>query len=126
VTSLTGDPPTLLVCVNRDAGSHASLVEEGRFSVSVLAREQVAVAEAFAGWTGLEGEDRFGVGDWSEGASGVPVLGEALVGFECSLDALYPRSTHDIVVGYIEHVHLSEGAIEPLVYVDRQFGGFAG
>ncbi len=125
VTSLTAEPPTLLVCVNRDAGSHVSLVEEGRFSVSVLARGQGAVAEAFAGWTGLEGEDRFTVGEWSEGSIGVPMLAGALVGFECVLDALYPRSTHDIIVGHIEHAHVSDGVIEPLLYLDRRFGGFA-
>ena len=123
VTSLTGEPPTLLVCINRDTGSHASLVENGRFSVNVLAREHESIASAFAGFTGLEGEDRFTAGSWDAGTLDVPVLVGALVSFECVLDGRYQRSTHDILVGLIEDVHLPDRSIEPLLYANREFGG---
>lgn len=124
VTSLTGEPPTLLACVSRDSGSLSALVANGMFSVNVLARDQEDVATAFAGWTGLEGEDRFSVGAWSPGTLGVPLLEGALVGFECVLEARFPRSSHDILVGRIEHVRLPDVALDPLLYVDRAFGGF--
>lgn len=124
VSSLTAEPPTLLVCVNREGGSHRTLVEEARFSVNVLADDQADVARAFAGMTGLEGVDRFSVGDWYPGELSLPILVGGLVGFECSLDALYPRSSHDILVGLIEHVHLPDRTVEPLLYVDRRFGRF--
>lgn len=126
VSSLTAEPPTLLVCVNREGGSYRTLVEEARFSVNVLAHDQADVAQAFAGLTGLEGIDRFATGEWTEGESGLPVLAGGLVGFECSLEVLYPRSSHDIIVGRIEHVHLPDRAVEPLLYLDRRFGSFAG
>jgi flavin reductase (DIM6/NTAB) family NADH-FMN oxidoreductase RutF len=124
VTSLTGEPPTLLACVSRDSGSLPALVANGLFSVNVLARDQEAVATAFAGMTGLEGEERFTVGAWSPGLLGVPLLEGALVGFECVLEARFPRSSHDILVGRIDHASLSHGALDPLLYVDRRFGGF--
>lgn len=124
VTSLTGEPPTLLVCVNRDTGSHPAILDDERFSVNVLSRDQEAVAGVFAGFTGLEGEEKFSAGDWSEGQLGVPVLKGAQVVFECRVDAHFPRSTHDIIVGLIETVHISEEAFEPLLYADRAFGGF--
>lgn len=124
VTSLTAEPPTLLACVSRDSGSLPLLIENRAFSVNVLARAQEEVATAFAGMTGLEGEDRFAAGEWSPGTLGVPLLEGALVGFECVLEARFPRSSHDIVVGRIENVHLSDDPIEPLLYLDRRFGGF--
>ena len=126
VTSLTGEPPTLLACVSRESGSLPAFLENGAFSVNVLSRAQEDVATAFAGMTGLEGADRFTVGVWSSGGTGVPLLEGALVGFECVLEARFPRSSHDILVGRIEHASLSDGALTPLLYVDRRFGGFEG
>ena len=126
VTSLTAEPPTLLACVNRDAGSHRLLLEAGRFSVNVLARHQEDVAGTFAGLTGLEGPERFSVGLWRDGALGLPVLEGALASFECSVDEVVVRSSHDVFIGAIEAIHLSAGDVEPLLYLDRSFGGFAG
>lgn len=126
VTSLTAEPPTILASVNREAGSHDLLIEAGRFSVNVLARDQEDVAGAFAGFTGLEGPERFEVGEWSTGSLGMPILAGALVAFECVVDTVVPRSTHDVLIGSIEAVTISDAPIEPLLYVDRSFGGFDG
>lgn len=124
VTSLTAEPPTLLACVNRDAGSHPLLLEVGRFSVNVLGRDQEDVAGAFAGFGGLEGAERFDVGTWADGVLGLPVLEGALASFECVVDEVVVRSSHDVLIGTIEAVHLPEVAADPLLYLDRSFGGF--
>ncbi|NND83709.1 MAG: flavin reductase [Acidimicrobiia bacterium] len=125
VTSLTAEPPTLLACVNRDAGSHRLLLDAGHFSVNVLARDQEEVAGTFAGFSGLEGPDRFTVGDWHTGDLGLPILGGALASFECSVDEVVVRSSHDVFIGAIEAVHLADGDVDPLLYLDRAFGGFS-
>jgi flavin reductase (DIM6/NTAB) family NADH-FMN oxidoreductase RutF len=125
VTSLTAEPPTLLACVNRDAGSHRLLLDAGRFSVNVLAADQEDVAGTFAGLTGVEGPARFSTGAWREGELGLPVLDGALVSFECTVDEVVVRSSHDVFIGAIEAVHLGSGEVEPLLYLDRTFGGFA-
>lgn len=124
VTSLTAEPPTLLVCVNRDAGSHRRLLAAGRFSVNVLARDQQEVAETFAGFTGAEGPGRFEVGSWRTGDLGLPVLDGALVAFECTVDEVVARSSHDVLIGAIEALHLHDTPVDPLLYLDRSFGGF--
>lgn len=124
VTSLTVDPPMLLACVNRSASSHALIVDAGRFAVNVLPATDREVAAAFAGMTGLNGEDRFSVGEWRVGDLGQPVLATALVSFECVIESLVGRSTHDIVIGEVRAVHLGEKA-DPLLYMDRAFGTFA-
>lgn len=124
VTSLTVDPPMLLACVNRSASSHALIVDAGRFAVNVLPAGDQGVAAAFAGMTGLEGDDRFSVGEWREGDLGQPILTTALVSFECVIESLVGRSTHDIVIGEVQAVHLGEKT-DPLLYMDRSFGTFA-
>ena len=125
VTSLTAEPPTLLACVNRDAGSHRLLLDAGRFSVNVLARDQEEVAGTFAGFSGLDGPERFSVGAWRAGELGLPVLDGALACFECTVDEVVVRSSHDVFIGAIEAVHLADGRTDPLLYLDRSFGGFA-
>ena len=124
VTSLTAEPPMLLACVNRTAGSHALIVEAGRFAVNVLPASDKGVAECFAGMTDLQGADRFIVGDWRDGDLGLPILGTALASFECVIESLVSRSTHDIIIGEVRAIHLGEKA-EPLLYMDRAFGTFA-
>ncbi len=123
VTSLTGEPPMLLACVNRTAGTHSLLVDCGRFAVNVLPASAVEVAMTFAGMAGLQGEERFGVGDWVTGEIDQPVLADALVSFECVVESLVTRGTHDIVIGEVRAVHLGPDA-EPLLYLGRQFGTF--
>lgn len=125
VTSLTAEPPTLLACVNRDAGTHGLLLEAGRFSVNLLGRGHEDIAGAFAGFTGLEGPERFEVGSWRAGDHGVPVLEGALASFECLVDEVVVRSSHDVFIGAIEAVHLPEVEVDPLLYLDRAFGGFS-
>jgi flavin reductase (DIM6/NTAB) family NADH-FMN oxidoreductase RutF len=124
VTSLTADPPMLLACVNRTATSHALIVDAGRFAVNVLPAADAEVAKCFAGMTDLEGPGRFVVGDWRDGDLGQPVLESAVVSFECVIESLVSRSTHDIVIGEVRAVHLGPSA-DPLLYMDRAFGTFS-
>lgn len=124
VTSLTGEPPMLLACVNRNAGTHGLIESAGRFCVNVLPQSARDIAEVCAGMTGEHGEERFNTGDWREGEIGQPVLASALVAFECEVESFVSRGTHDIVVGTVQAVHIGpEG--DPLLYMDRKFGTFA-
>ena len=80
VTSLSVDPPTLMVSINRDASSFPLIRRHGAFGVNILAADQLDVAERFAGKGGLKGADRFAGAQWVTAVSGVPLLVGALVG----------------------------------------------
>ena len=56
--SVSAEPPQLLVCVNREAGAHDLIQEEGVFGVNVLARDQEDIAKRFAGIDGSNRLDR--------------------------------------------------------------------
>ena len=118
ITSLTVDPPAVLVCVNRMTSLHASLVPTAPISVNLLARHQREVSMAFGG--GTPREERFKVGDWQEGANGLPALADAQANLECVIDAMLAYGTHSIVIARVIRARVSD-TVAPLVYQD---GGY--
>ncbi len=101
VSSLSAEPPTLIVCVNRSASLYASLNPGAAFGVSVLAAGQSEYADRFAGRSGLAGAARFEEGRWRRLPSGVSALADAAAIFECEVEDLVERHTHAIVIGRV-------------------------
>lgn len=118
ITSLTVDPPAVLVCVNRMTSLHALLVPTAPLSVNLLARHHREVSMAFGG--GIPREARFSVGEWQEGANGLPVLSDAQANLECVIDAMLAYGTHSIVIARVIRARVS-GQVDPLIYQD---GGY--
>src|SRR3954470_13358350 len=65
VSSLSVDPPTLIVSINRGAHSWPLLKRSGFFGVNILTSDQIDVAERFAGKDGLKGAERFAGAEWT-------------------------------------------------------------
>ena len=120
VCSLSADPPSLIACVNRKTWVAQFVPDSGVFAVNVLSHAQEEVARTFAGQTGLAAADRFSVGQWRAGSTGVPVAVGALVTFECQLERLVEHATHVILIGRVVETVPGDG--HSLVYLD---GGFS-
>jgi flavin reductase (DIM6/NTAB) family NADH-FMN oxidoreductase RutF len=118
ITSLTVDPPAILVCVNRSTSLHALLVPGAPLSVNLLSRDQKDVSVAFGG--GAPREERFTIGAWADGANGLPTLRDAQANLDCVIDTLLAYGTHSIVIARILDARVS-GAVAPLIYQD---GGY--
>jgi len=103
VASLSLDPPTLIVCVNRAASIYAGLTPGAAFGVSVLGANHREFAERFAGRTGEEGAERFREGRWRTSPNGAPLLWDALAAFACEVEEIVERNTHAIVIGRVKH-----------------------
>jgi flavin reductase (DIM6/NTAB) family NADH-FMN oxidoreductase RutF len=101
VTSLSVDPPTLIVSVNREASSWPLLKRHGFFGVNILASDQLEVAERFAGKGGLKGVERFAGAQWTTRISGVPLLVDALSAIDCAVEETIERHSHVIVIGRV-------------------------
>lgn len=106
VASISVDPPTLLVCVNRSSSFYGILRRTSAFSVNLLAAEQQHVAERFTGWGGAKGADRYSDADWLTSDGGVPVLKDALAAIDCETERLIDHHTHVIVFGAVRSVRL--------------------
>ena len=107
VSSLSADPPTLIVSINRQASSWPLLQRDGSFGVNILTSDQLDIAERFAGKGGLKGADRFAGADWSAGISGVPLLAGTLAAIDCEVEEMIERHSHAIVIGRVLDVRLS-------------------
>ena len=86
----------------------------GRFAVNILGRRH----ECFARRASLPGADRFAGLDWEPGRSGAPLLADGLTSLECEIVAEHHTGDHWIVVGRVDHLHISPSQ-DPLLY----FGG---
>ena len=110
-TSVSLDPPLLLVCVANNAGSAAVLRDAERFAVNVLQIGQQPTSNRFAG----KGEDRFANTPWEVGEFGTPVLTGSLSSFECARDAVHDGGDHFILVGRVLKA-MFEPRRDPLLY----------
>jgi len=101
VSSLSVDPPTLIVSINRDSSSWPLIKRYGFFGVNILTADQFDVAERFTGKGGLKGADRFAGAEWITRASGVPLLVGALAAIDCEVEDIVERHSHAIVIGRV-------------------------
>lgn len=99
--SVCADPPTLLVCINRNASVHRLVEASGRFSLNLLPATEAETVAVFSAQRGLDGADRFLPSQWQDGALGQPLFTSAVAAFECEVIQSTPFGTHDIVVGRV-------------------------
>jgi flavin reductase len=124
VCSVTDTPPTLLVCVNRQAGAHAHLTENGVLCVNVLAGRHQALSAAFSA-KGMEVADRFAQASWRVLTTGAPVLADSAVSFDCRIARKEEIGTHTVFFCEVVAVAVGPDA-EGLIYFDRSYHQLTG
>ncbi len=107
VSSLSVEPASLIVSLNRESSSWPLVKRYGFFGVSILTSDQVDIAERFTGKGGLKGADRFAGAQWTTRASGVPLLADALAAIDCEVEDVVERHSHAIVIGRVLDVAVS-------------------
>ncbi|MER6271154.1 flavin reductase family protein [Streptomyces sp900105755] len=115
-SSLSLDPPLVLVCLDRAASTHGAFTSADRFLVSLLAHDQEQVALRFA----RSGTDRFAAGDMEPCELGLPGSPGACARVACALHAVLDGGDHSILVGRVLDTHVDDDRT-PLVYHDRTF-----
>lgn len=114
-SSVSMEPPTVLVCVNRSSQSHLTLSSAKHLGISILSTTQAGVAATFA----KSGGDKFSSIGWHRAAHGAPVIDGAAAAFEIEVVSQIEAGTHSIFVGEVVDVEASEHA--PLVYTSGKF-----
>lgn len=116
-SSVSMDPPLVMVCLKRDSRTLAALNQAKTFCVNILASDQGDLAYRFAK---SGADDRFALTAVEAGVCGAPLLAGATAAVECELHAAHDGGDHEILVGRVLRVVVDE-AKAPLVYVR---GGF--
>lgn len=118
VCSVTDDPPTLLVCLNRSASVYPVFETNGVLCVNVLAAGQQALSNLFGGKTPMP--ERFAAARWSLLVTGAPVLEGATVSFDCRVTRRTEVGSHDVLFCEAVAIRGSDKA-QGLVYFDRRY-----
>jgi len=110
-TSVSLDPPLLLVCLAKRAASAPLLIRASHFAVNVLQTGQKPASIRFS----TRDEDRFGATPWSCGEAGAPILKDSLGVFECERFGVHDGGDHHILVGQVVKASF-DTSLDPLLY----------
>ena len=119
-TSVSLDPPLVLVCLSRTGRSGRAIVEAGVFAINVLHTGQRAAADDFSTVT----KNR-PVEEWSRTETGVPILRKSLATIECAVRDVIEVGDHDVIIGSIRSTEMADSALGPLVYYRGQYRTFS-
>lgn len=117
--SVSAEPPTLLVCVNRRSPARRAIQDNGKFAVNILNESQSYVSDTFAGRSSTHTPFDFDCCAWLTGESGVPLVQDAVASLECLLEAFHEVGSHTVFIGRVVAVRSSEHF--PLLYSCRRY-----
>ncbi len=120
VCSVTDDPATLLVCINRSSRQHETFKNSGIICINVLTHEHQELSPIFAGKGDLPMAERFTHGKWIRLATGAPALENAAASLDCKVSQRVDVGTHTVFFCEVQAIHLGPSS-SGLVYHGRAY-----
>jgi flavin reductase (DIM6/NTAB) family NADH-FMN oxidoreductase RutF len=114
-SSLSLDPPLVLVCVDNKASFLGVIRDAKKFAINFLAEDQKSTSDWFAG-KGRDAEDQFADISHEKGENGAPVLTGTIATLECEIHEDIPGGDHAIIVGRVTHIVAEEDVRPPLMF----------
>ena len=115
-TSVSLEPPLVLICVGQERSIHPVIDTAGRFVVNILAEESQGLSDCFAGAPSLLPRSAFCGASYSLSGSGLPVLDAAVAHLECTVENAMDAGDHTVYLGRVVGLGLSEIHPLPLLY----------
>lgn len=120
ITSLSDEPPSLLVCIHKNSYLKNAILETGVFCINLLAADQQDISVRCA--SPDESLDRFALGEWEkDSVSGIFYLKQAQAIFHCAKTREFEYGTHFIFVGDIQAVVVEGQQVNPLIYLNGRY-----
>lgn len=121
-TSLSLEPPLVIVSLQKTSRTHNLVTGSGAFSVTLLAESQQEVSNRFAGLD-TEDDDRFAGLEIYSLETGSPLLEDGLAFFDCKLIGQYDAGTNTVMIGEVvaAQIHVHGDELAPLVYFNRDY-----
>jgi flavin reductase (DIM6/NTAB) family NADH-FMN oxidoreductase RutF len=116
-SSVSAEPPQILVCVNQSADTGENIDQNQRFAVNILNANQQDVSNNFSG--GSSQEERFTNAVWHIGSTGVPILDDSIMSMECKVIEKVRAGTHWVIIGEVVEATCRSG--EPLLYFGSNY-----
>jgi flavin reductase (DIM6/NTAB) family NADH-FMN oxidoreductase RutF len=123
-TSVSLEPPLILVSLENTTRTNAMVRQSGRFAVAILAADQQDLSDQFAGRL-PDDDHRFADVPYFESELGSPIPEESLAFLDCKVTTNYEAATHTIFIGQVESSQIMREAA-PLLYHDQEYGRLEG
>lgn len=120
VCSVSAEPPTLLVCMNKTSAQGAAFRKNNVLCVNALSAAQEDLSNVFAGLTREEMDARFAHAEWTVLQTGAPVLCDAAVSFDCRVEKIVHAGSHRVFFCRVLAVSLGD-APHALMYFRRAY-----
>ena len=118
VCSVTDNPPTLLVCLNRSASVYSTFSENKVLCVNTLGSNQAQLSNAFGGKTPMQ--ERFAQAQWNALTTGSPVLEDSLISFDCEVVSSQAVGSHDVLFCQVKAIRHNPD-LNALLYFKRSY-----
>ncbi len=123
VTSMSAEPPSLLISLDRQSRSLPDLVESGRFAVNYLRGDRAEISRRFS----LSVAERFAGVEWRPGSTGMPILhADSLAWLECRIDRVIEQGDHVILIAWVEDGAPPPPQSRPLMYFRHHYEPWPG
>ncbi len=120
-TSVSLDPPLVLFCIDKKAGSYEGMVNAEGYAVHILGGDQVDLANRFA----AKGVDRFAGLNYTRGLCGAPILPGAMALLECRTVQRVDAGDHTILIGQVERLDPGSRSRKPLGFLRGRYTAIA-
>jgi flavin reductase (DIM6/NTAB) family NADH-FMN oxidoreductase RutF len=121
LSSVSLEPPLVLIALDRRRFITPTVRQAGRYAVNVLAENQQALSDCFAGAPVTPGRDLFCGAAWHAGTTGLPLLEGAIATLECTVVEMFSAGDHDLFVGRVDALANDEHHPQPLLYYRRRY-----
>ena len=121
LSSVSLDPPLVMIAIDRRRRIHPHVVAAGRYAVNILGEGQQPLADCFAGAAVEPGLDAFCGAAWHPGESGLPLIDGSIATLECTIAQRIPVGDHDLFIGRVDMLGNEEHHPMPLLYYRRRY-----
>jgi 3-hydroxy-9,10-secoandrosta-1,3,5(10)-triene-9,17-dione monooxygenase reductase component len=121
LTSVSLEPPLVVVALDRRRFISPSVHETGRYAVNVLSEDQQEISDFFAGAAVEPSRDDFCGASWTPGPTGLPLLDGAIATLECTVTETFQAGDHELFVARVDSLGNAEPHPMPLLYYRRQY-----
>ena len=121
LSSVSLDPPLVMVALDRRRFLTPIVRAAGRYAVNILSEDQQAMSDCFAGAPVQPGRDAFCGAAWHRGASGLPLIDGVIATLECTVVETYSAGDHDLFIGRVDTLANDPSHPMPLLYYRRRY-----
>jgi len=121
LSSVSLDPPLVLVALDRRRRIAPIVRARGRFAVNILGEDQQAISDCFAGAPVAPDREAFCGATWQPGSTGLPLLAGAIASLECTTVDVVSAGDHDLFIATVDALANDDRHPPPLLYYRRRY-----